>query len=178
MPDISAALDDAVPDRDEPLRRENLTGDRLTGELAVDPLAGGGVKDDHLREQIREEDSEERVESAGIAEIGVSAAQNEAVARVGVGVLAAKVGYKKSSRSRWHSSQHQGFRSEQWWEARAALVLKEKEAQKERRSRAMEINWMGRGKRGAEDAKENGEASGGGAGERSKSIGAGGGDTR
>jgi hypothetical protein len=50
------------------------------------------------------------------------------------------------------------------WEARATLLLKEKEAQQERASKAMEINWMVRGKRAAEDANENGNAGSGGAG--------------
>ena len=89
-------------------------------------------------------------------------------AEVAVEVLAPTVGYKRSSRRRWHSSRHQGVRSQEWWEARATLLLKQKEAQreapkeaqKERGSIAMEINWMGRGKRGADDARENGSASG------------------
>jgi len=145
-------MPDTVPNRDEPVRHQNLTGDHL--------------KDEHLT-------GEQGVESARLAEIGASAPQNEAIAEVAVEELAPGVGDSKSSRRRGHSSQDQGV----WWEALATLLLKEKEAEKERGSRPMGINWMGRMKRGAEDAKENGNASSGGAGERSKPIGAGSGDT-
>jgi hypothetical protein len=138
------------------MRNENLTGDQLTGgHLQGDP----------------------RVESTPTAEIGATAPQNEAMAEVAVEVLAPRVGYSKWSRKRWQNSQHQGVRPQQWWEALTTLLLKEKEAQKERGARPMGINWMGREKRGAEEAKENGNASSKGAGERNKTIGADSGDT-
>jgi hypothetical protein len=149
---------DAVLNRAEPVRDENLTGIHLTG----DPLKGDHPADD------------QGAESTGVAEIGASAPQNGAIAEVTVEELAPGVAGSKWSRRRWHSSQDQGVRSPQWWEALGTLLLKEKEAQKERGSRPMGINWMGRGKRGVEDAEKNGNASGGGAGEKNKPIGAGG----
>jgi hypothetical protein len=150
-----------VPNWDEPLRDQNLAGDPLGSvPLAGAPLAG-----------------EQKAESTRIAEIGASAAPNEAIAEVVPEVLVPRVGHSKSSRRRWQSSQSQGVRPPQWWEALATVLLNENKAQKERGSRAMEINWMGRGKRDAEDAKENGQANSGGAGEKNKPTGAGSGDT-
>jgi hypothetical protein len=157
---------ETVANRDEPVGRENLMDD---------PLKGEHLKDGHLAgEQLT---GEKRVESTGVAEIGASGPPNEAAAEMAVEEAAPRVGDSKWSRRRWHSSQDRGVRSQQWWEALGMLLLKEKEAPKERGSRPMGINWMGRGKRGAEDAKENGNASSGGAGERNKPVGTGSGDT-
>jgi hypothetical protein len=152
---------DTVPNRAEPVRDENLTGG---------PLTGAHLQGEHLTR-------EQKVESTGVAEIGAGAPQNEAIAEVTVEEVAPAVSASKWSRRRWHSSQDQGVRSPQWWEALGTLLLREKEAQKERGSSPMGINWMGRGKRGAEDAEKNGNASSGGAGEKNKPIGAGSGDT-
>jgi hypothetical protein len=143
---------ETVPNRDEPLRHEKPTGDPLTGE--------------HLT-------AEQRMESTGIAEIGASAPQNGTIAEVAVKELTPEVDSGKSSRKRWHDSHDQGGRSQQWWQALGTLDLKEKAQQKEGGSSSMGINWMGRGKRGAEDAKENSNASSGGASEKNKPIGAG-----
>jgi hypothetical protein len=91
-----------------------------------------------------------------------SAQHDEATAEVAVQVVAPRVGYIKSLPWRWHNSQRQSVLFRQWWEAaRATSLRKEKEAQKERGSRPMEINWFGRGKRSAGDANENGNANGG-----------------
>src|ERR1700682_274951 len=73
---------DAVPNREEPVRQENLTGDPLQGgHLTGEPLQG-----------------EQRVESTGVAEIGASAPQDEASAEVAAEVPAPRVGYSKWSR--------------------------------------------------------------------------------
>ncbi len=143
-------MPDSVPIRDETPRRDNLTGDHL---------AGG-----------------QRLEST-IAEISASAPQNQAIAEVAVEAPTPRVDRNKSARRRRQSSQYPGVRFQQWREAQAILLLKEREAQKERGSRPMEINWMGRRKQDADDAKENGNASSAGAGERNKPIGAGSADT-
>jgi hypothetical protein len=161
-------------------RCENLTGDRGT----VGGVSGASPSDQRLPADRRA--NEERVETARIAEVGLGTPRNQLVAERAAGamvkVLAPKVSYKRSSRRRWHSSQYEGVPSQEWWEARATLFLKQREAQRdaqeeaqeERGSTAMEINWMGRGKRGVEDASENGSASGTGAVERNKPIGTGG----
>ena len=154
--DAAAQQDAAVRNRDELPLRENVTGAHRAGE--------------------------ERGQSPRIAEFGLGAPRNQLVAEqapaVAVEVLAPELGYKRSSRRRWHSSRYQGVRSQEWWEARATLLLKQKEAQREpqeavqteRGSTAVEINWMGRGKRGVEDASENGSAGGGDTGERNRAA--------
>jgi hypothetical protein len=148
-------MPESAANRDDTVRHENVTGGRLP--------------DDHPT-------GEEKEKSTRIAEFRASAPQNEAIAEVAAEVLAPKVGYRKSSGRRWDRSQQEGVHSQQWWEARATLLLKQREAQeevhKERGTRAMEINWMGRGKRGAGDGNENGNASSGGADERNKPAGA------
>jgi hypothetical protein len=158
-------------------RRESLTGDRGT----VGGVSGASPSDQRLPADRRA--NEERVETARIAEVGLGTPRNQLVAERAAGamvkVLAPKVSYKRSSRRRWHSSQYEGVPSQEWWEARATLFLKQREAQRdaqeeaqeERGSTAMEINWMGRGKRGVEDASENGSASGTGAVERNNPSG-------
>jgi hypothetical protein len=149
------------PNRGEPVRHKKLPGEHRTGEQFTD---------EHLT-------GEQRVKSTGVAEIGASGPQNEAIAEAAPEEPAPEVGDSKWSRRRWHSSQEQGVRSRQWWEALVTLLLKEKAAQREGGSSSMGTNWIGRMKQGVEDAKENGKASSAGTGEKNKPIGAGSGDT-
>jgi hypothetical protein len=135
----------AVAKREEPVLLENL---------ADDPVAGGQLT------------GQRRMQSIPVAETEAGATQNEGIVKAAAEEPAPGVGDSEWSRKRAHSSQDRGV----WWEALAALLLKEDEAQKEGGSRLMGINWMGRAKRGAEDARQNGNASSGGAGEKNKAA--------
>jgi hypothetical protein len=144
----------SLPNRDDRQRHEPIPPERRLRDTVPD-------RDDHLgRENLT---SDPRAQSTGIAHTRAGAVHDEAIAEVAVEVLSPRVGYSKSLPWRWHNSRRQGVRFRQWWEARATLLPKEKEAQKERGSRPMEINWFGRGKRSAGDANENGNASSGSA---------------
>ncbi len=146
------------------LRPESTRANSIPKQTAdaVPNRDGRERTDNHLQEP--------RVELTEVAEIVTSALSDEEGKEVATEVLVPKVSYRKSMQRRWRSSQYRGARPPQRLEARAKSPLEEYEAQMERGKILMELNWMGRGKRGSggEDANEDVSAVSGGADERNK----------
>jgi hypothetical protein len=143
---------------------------RETGEKIIPKQTADTVPNRDGRERTDNRLEEPPVELAEVAQIVTSAPPVEGREEVATEVLAPKVSYRKSMQRRWRSSQYRGARPPQRLEARAKSPLEEYEVQMERGKILMELNWMGRGKRGSggEDPNEEVSAVSGGADERNK----------
>ncbi len=153
--------------------QEYLVGiQRETGEHTLPKQIAEAVPNREVRERKESPLEERRVESAEVAEVVASRTDSEGSTEVAMEVLAPKVGYRKSTQRRWRSSQYRGPRSPQRMQARAKTPLEEMQAQVERGRITMELNWMGKAKRGdtGEDAKEDASASSGSADEKRKIV--------
>ena len=141
--------------------QEYLVGIRReTGEHTIPKQIAEIVPNREGRERQESPLEERRVEPA---EVVASGPGSEGATEAVTEVLARKVGYRKSTQRRWRSSQYRDPRSPQRLQARAKSPLEEMQAQVERGKVTMDLNWMGKAKRGGtgKDANENASAGSG-----------------
>jgi hypothetical protein len=148
--------------------QEYLVGiQRESGEHTIPKQIAETAPNPEGRER-QESPLEERRVTAGAAEVVASKPDSEGATEVVTEVLAPKVGYRKSTQRRWRSSQYRSPRSPQRLQTRVKSPLEEMQAQVERGRITMELNWMGKAKRGGagEDATEDASAGSGDAEEK------------
>jgi hypothetical protein len=152
--------------------QEYLVGiQRETGEHAIPKQVAETVPNRDERPRHESPLEEWQAKPAEIAEVVTDAPASEPAAEVVTEMLAPKVGYRRSTQRRWRSSQYRGLSSPQRLQARAKSPLEEMQAQVERGKIAMELSWMGKGKRGTgEDASEGASASSRDADEKHKVV--------
>ena len=135
--------------------QEYLVGiQRESGEHTIPKQIAETAPNPEGRERQESPLEERRVKPAGAAEVVASRPDSEGATEVVTEVLAPKVGYRKSTQRRWRSSQYRSPRSPQRLQTRVKSPLEEMQAQVERGRITMELNWMGKAKRGeaGEDA--------------------------